>query len=59
VQRLAAWGAAPSPAGLAPRDGDVVTPPSLSLAAYEAGRPSAAAACRIGDARLLAGARVD
>lgn len=53
VQRLAAWGAAPRERQAAPAAEDAVTNPSLALAAYEAGRPSADAACRIGDARFL------
>lgn len=53
VQRLAAWGAEPRARQAAPAADDAVTNPSLSLAAYEAGRPSAEAACRIGDARFL------
>jgi hydrogenase maturation protease len=39
---------APAEAGLAPA--------SVGIAAYEQGRPSAAEACRVGDARFLAGA---
>jgi hydrogenase maturation protease len=34
-----------------------LNPGALGLDAYEAGRPTAAQACRIGDARVLAGAR--
>ena len=53
AQQLAAWGCA----GV-PRPPDAVLEPlnavSLALANYESGRPSAAEACRIGDARVLA-----
>jgi hydrogenase maturation protease len=53
VQRLGEWGAEPRPRAL-PLDGrEAVTPPSLALDRYERGRPSAQAACRVGDARLL------
>jgi len=53
LERLAAWGAQPV-ARVAPlAGGESVTDASLALAAYEAGRPSADAACRIGDARFL------
>ena len=46
---LADWGVA-----LAPRqDGARLNHASLALGDYEAGRPSAASACRIGDARVL------
>ncbi len=53
LQELAAWGLAgverPSGADVEP-----LNAPSLDLAAYESGRPSAASACRDGDARVLA-----
>jgi hydrogenase maturation protease len=51
VDELRAWGVA-----LVPRsEGDPgLMVPALSLDAYERGRPSAEAACRIGDARVLA-----
>ena len=53
VERLRAWGAEPV-ARQAPLAGDeAVTTPSLSLQAYESGRPSAETACRIGDARFM------
>jgi hydrogenase maturation protease len=52
VQVLADWGLAPiaRTAGEAER----LNAPALALDAYEAGRPSEADACRIGDARVLA-----
>jgi hydrogenase maturation protease len=49
---LARWGVPGTP-----REGAAVEPlcdPCLALGAYEAGRPSAEEACRVGDARLLA-----
>lgn len=53
---LAAWGFPPRPRapGDAPPD---VLAPSLALDAYTRGRPSEAAACRLGDARFLAAAQ--
>ena len=54
VQRLAAWGADPRPRKAPPEVTEAATTPSLTLAAYEAGRPSADAACRVGDARFIA-----
>jgi hydrogenase maturation protease len=60
VQRLARWGAQPRPRG---RDGaeacgaaDALGAPALAIEAYEAGRPGAQAACRVGDARFMPGA---
>ena len=53
VQELAAWGFAP-----APREPGSAFEPlndrSLSLEAYEAGRPSADEACRVADPRVMA-----
>ena len=54
VDRLRTWGAAPVPRQAPPDDDDMVTVPTLSLSSYEAGRPDAQAACRIGDERFLA-----
>ncbi|HAJ12990.1 MAG: HyaD/HybD family hydrogenase maturation endopeptidase [Hydrogenophaga sp.] len=53
LAELARWGAQPRQrqAPLAPRD--AVTLDELALAAYEAQRPGADAACRIGDERFL------
>ncbi len=56
VERLADWGAQPQRRAQPLAARDAVTSPELSLARYEAGRPSAEAACRIGDARFLAAA---
>lgn len=53
ANELAAWGLA----GRARDAADAVEPlvvPSLALAAYETGRPSADDACRVGDERVLA-----
>jgi hydrogenase maturation protease len=52
VQELAAWGCpgTPRPAGAL---FEPLNAGPLALAQYESGRPSAAEACRIGDARLL------
>jgi hydrogenase maturation protease len=54
LQRLARWGAQPVPRSAPPREADALNAPTIALAAYEAGRPSAEAACRVGDARFLA-----
>ncbi len=51
LERLRAWGADPQP-----RPASLTTEISgaeLAMAAYEGGRPPAAAACRIGDERFL------
>ena len=54
IERLARWGAQPV-ARTAPRAQEAgVNAPGIALAAYESGRPSAEAACRIGDPRFLA-----
>jgi hydrogenase maturation protease len=49
---LTAWGCVATPRALP--DAEPLSPGALALQAYEAGRPSAAQACRIGDARFLA-----
>ncbi len=54
VAELAAWGMAAEPRDEPPDE--PLSPDALALRDYEAGRPSAADACRIGDARFLAGA---
>jgi len=51
VRELASWGIAATPRTQAPADGLNAGP--LALAAYEGQRPSADAACRIGDARFM------
>jgi hydrogenase maturation protease len=53
VERLTAWGAQPRRRAGPLTAADVVTSPELSLAAYEAGRPSADDACRLGDDRFM------
>ena len=45
--------ARPVPRDLPPDADEAVTVPTLSLPAYEAGRPDAALACRIGDERFM------
>jgi hypothetical protein len=54
VQRLRDWGAEPRPRERPLEGNEAVTPASLALDRYERERPSAQAACRVGDARLLA-----
>lgn len=54
LERLRQWGAQPQPRATPPADTDRVTVPTLSLDAYEAGRPDADSACRVGDERFLA-----
>jgi hydrogenase maturation protease len=51
VRELAGWGFAPRPR--AAGNTERLNAPALALEAYEAGRPSEAEACRIGDARVL------
>lgn len=53
VDRLRAWGAAPTPRYEGCEVEERVTTPLLALERYEDGRPDAAAACRIGDARFM------
>jgi hydrogenase maturation protease len=48
LARLREWGATPEP-----RDIEAHTASPLDLAAYEAGRPDASSACRIGDMRFM------
>jgi hydrogenase maturation protease len=55
VAELRSWGVEPRPRAAAPDE--PLSPGALALDAYEAGRPSAADACRIGDARFLDPAR--
>jgi len=51
AEELAAWGFAPQPR--VGENAERLNAEALALAAYEAGRPTAEAACRIGDARFL------
>ncbi|MBQ0937086.1 HyaD/HybD family hydrogenase maturation endopeptidase [Ideonella paludis] len=53
VARLAEWGAAPVRREAPPPEAEMVTVPTLTLSAYEAGRPDAQLACRVGDERFL------
>ncbi len=53
IDRLRAWGAKPVPRDAAPAHDEAVTVPTLALGAYEAGRPAAEQACRVGDERFL------
>ena len=53
LERLRGWGAKPLPREDAPAADESVTVPTLALQAYEAGRPPAEQACRIGDERFL------
>jgi hydrogenase maturation protease len=57
VERLAQWGAEPRPREQALAAADAVTAPVLSLDVYESERPSAEAACRLGDARFMPAAK--
>lgn len=52
LAELARWGIVPTPRSGAVDDAPLAA--ALTLDAYEAGRPSAEAACRVGDARVLA-----
>ncbi|MDH4061729.1 MAG: HyaD/HybD family hydrogenase maturation endopeptidase [Aquincola sp.] len=54
IERLAQWGAQPVPRAAPVGAERCVNAPVIGLAAYESGRPSAEAACRVGDARFLA-----
>ncbi len=49
------WGAGPEQRGAPPGPGERITLDSLDMAPYEGQRPSAEAACRMGDYRFLAG----
>lgn len=51
LEQLAAWGVQLSPR----QDGERLNHASLEMQHYESGRPSALAACRTGDARVLKG----
>jgi hydrogenase maturation protease len=51
VAELSAWGAAVTPRTEPPEE--PLSPGALAIQSYESGRPSAAQACRIGDARFL------
>lgn len=53
VGRLAEWGAAPVRREAPPPEAEMVTVPTLTLSAYESGRPDAQLACRVGDERFM------
>ncbi|WP_084267628.1 HyaD/HybD family hydrogenase maturation endopeptidase [Azohydromonas lata] len=53
VEALRDWGAEPRARDGAAAEVDGVTLPSLALERYEGGRPTAEAACRVGDARFM------
>jgi len=53
VQRIAAWGGAPEPRSVPLDSDEAVTSPELALGVYEAGRPAADVACRVGDDRFM------
>ncbi|MBX3603977.1 MAG: HyaD/HybD family hydrogenase maturation endopeptidase [Piscinibacter sp.] len=53
LDRLRAWGARPVPRPAPPSPDEAVTVPTLAIDGYEAGRPSAEQACRVGDERFL------
>lgn len=53
LERLRAWGAEPVPRTQPLPAGEAVTLAALDLQAYEAGRPAAEAACRLGDERFI------
>lgn len=52
IERLGAWGAEPQPRA-EPAQAEALTVPVLAMGAYESGRPSASAACRVGDERFM------
>jgi hydrogenase maturation protease len=54
VQRIADWGGRPQRRARPLAAHEAIGTPELALAAYEGGRPSAAAACRCGDERFMA-----
>jgi hydrogenase maturation protease len=53
VARLREWGVHAVPRLAPPAEGEAVTAALLALARYEDGRPAAAQACRVGDARFM------
>ena len=53
IERLQQWGACPVLRSRPLQDAQATTAAHLALGAYEAGRPSAEAACRVGDARFF------
>ena len=53
LEHLQQWGACPAPRSRPLEPAQATTAAHLRLNAYEAGRPSAEEACRIGDARFI------
>lgn len=53
VQWLTEQGITVTPREVAPAEQEAVTVPTLSMAAYEEGRPGETSACRVGDERFL------
>lgn len=53
VQRIAGWGGEPRPRAVPLAEGEAVTSPQIALERYEAERPAAGVACRIGDERFM------
>ncbi len=53
VRRIAEWGGQPRPRAVRLHEGEAVTSPEIALDRYEAGRPAADIACRIGDERFM------
>jgi hydrogenase maturation protease len=53
VDALRRWGVAPQPRSEPPDGAEAVTVPTLSIGAYESGRPAADQACRTGDERFM------
>lgn len=53
LQRLREWGSDPQPRGQPLAGRERITLDTLDMAHYETGRPSADAACRLGDQRFL------
>lgn len=53
LDALRAWGAQPQPRAEPPTDAETITMPTLALGTYEAGRPAAEQACRVGDERFM------
>ncbi len=51
--RLREWGAEPRFRDAPPAEDEAVTVPTLAMGSYEAGRPGAETACRIGDERFM------
>ena len=53
VDALRRWGVTPRPRSAPPKSDEAITVPTLSIGAYESGRPAADQACRVGDERFM------